>query len=538
VDGPVFNQPGIQYAELSPILVVLGVAVLGVAVEAFAPRALRHAVQAWLAAAGVVAALVATVLVGTRLDEVGGGAARGLVGAAGSIVVDGPSVFLWGLVLVFAVGGVALFAERRIEAGVSVFAGQAAALPGTEAEREASTRGLDHTEVYPLLMFAVGGMMLFPAAGDLLTMFVALEVLSLPLYLLCGLARRRRLLSQEAALKYFMLGAFSSGFFLYGVALVYGYAGSMDLGAISEAVTNDPGDRSLLLLGMGMLAVGLLFKVGAVPFQSWTPDVYQGAPTAVTAFMSAATKIAAFGALLRLFYVAFGANRWDWQPMMWVIAIITMVAGSVLAIAQTDVKRLLAYSSIAHTGFLLTGVVGVQPASELADGQLTSLQAVLFYLTSYGFATVGAFAIVTVVRDSGGEASTLDRWAGLGRRSPLVAGAFVVFLLSMAGIPLTGGFIGKWAVFSAAASSGAWVVVLVAIASSIVAIYFYIRQIRLMFFDAPEPGPDGTAMTGQAVTASPLTSVTIGVCVLATLVLGIVPGPVLDLAAGAGDFIR
>ena len=184
--------------------------------------------------------------------------------------------------LVFAIGGILLFAERRLEGGVSAFAGQAAALPGTEAEREASTKGLDHTEVYPLAMFAVGGMMLFPAANDLLTMFVALEVLSLPLYLLCGLARRRRLLSQEAALKYFLLGAFSSGFFLYGVALVYGFAGTMDLSGINEAVRNDTANQSLLLIGMGMLAVGLLFKVGAVPFQAWTPDVYQGAPTAVT----------------------------------------------------------------------------------------------------------------------------------------------------------------------------------------------------------------------------------------------------------------
>ena len=173
-----------------------------------------------------------------------------------------------------------LFAERRLEGGVSAFAGQAAALPGTEAERQASTRGLEHTEVYPLLLFAVGGMMLFPAANDLLTLFVALEVLSLPLYLLCGLARRRRLLSQEAALKYFLLGAFSSGFFLYGVALVYGFAGSMEFAAINEAVRNDIGNQPLLLIGIGMLSVGLLFKVGAAPFQSWTPDVYQGAPTA------------------------------------------------------------------------------------------------------------------------------------------------------------------------------------------------------------------------------------------------------------------
>ena len=218
----------------------------------------------------------------------GDGVARGNLACEGALALDGPTVFLWGLILLFGIGGVLLFAERHLEGGVSAFAGQAAALPGTEAERQASTSGLDHTEVYPLMLFAVGGMMMFPAANDLLTMFVALEVLSLPLYLLCGLARRRRLLSQEAALKYFLLGAFSSGFFLYGVALVFGYAGSMEFAAIDEAIRNDLGNRTLLLVGMGMLAVGLLFKVGAAPFQAWTPDVYQGAPTAVTAFMAAA----------------------------------------------------------------------------------------------------------------------------------------------------------------------------------------------------------------------------------------------------------
>ena len=324
-----FAKPTIEYAQLWPMLVVFGVACLGVLVEAFVPRERRYLTQAGLAVAGLAVALGGSVYVVHRPQRsstsAGDVVARGKLAAEGTLAVDGPSVFIWGLVLVFAIGGVLLFAERRLEAGVSAFAGQAAALPGTEAEREASTRGLDHTEVYPLLMFAVGGMMLFPTANDLLTMFVALEVLSLPLYLLCGLARRRRLLSQEAALKYFLLGAFSSGFFLYGVALIYGFAGSMQFADINEAVRNDTSNSALLLIGMGMLAVGLLFKVGAVPFQAWMPDVYQGAPTAVTAFMAACTKIAAFGALLRLFYVAFGADRWDWQPMLWIIAILTML---------------------------------------------------------------------------------------------------------------------------------------------------------------------------------------------------------------------
>jgi len=530
-----FDKPTIEYAQLWPMLVVFGVACVGVLIEAFVPRERRYVTQAALAAVGLAVALGGSVYVGTDLKELTSGGdvvARGKIAAEGTLAVDGPSIFIWALLLVFALGGVLLFAERRLEAGVSAFAGQAAALPGTEAEREASTRGLDHTEVYPLLMFAVGGMMLFATANDLLTMFVALEVLSLPLYLLCGLARRRRLLSQEAALKYFLLGAFSSAFFLYGVALIYGFAGSMQFSAINEAVHNDTSNQTLLLIGMGMLAVGLLFKVGAVPFQAWTPDVYQGAPTAVTAFMAACTKIAAFGALLRLFYVAFGADRWDWQPMLWIIAILTMLVGSILAVVQTDMKRMLAYSSVAHTGFLLTGLLGVQAASALGPDEITSLQAVLFYLATYGPATVGTFAIVTLVRDAGGEAPAFSKWAGLGRRSPLVAGAFGYLLLSMAGIPLTAGFVGKWAVFEVAFSAGAWPVVVVAILASVISVFFYVRVIRLMFFaDLTE---DSAAVTRPSL----LTSATITVCVLITVLLGVVPGPVLDLAGNAGSFIR
>ncbi|MFC6288034.1 NADH-quinone oxidoreductase subunit NuoN [Nocardioides sp. GCM10027113] len=527
-----FVQPSIEYSALWPLLVVFGVACAGVLVEAFVDRPRRFLVQTVLTGVGLLVALVGTIMVATDLAELGEGAARGLIAVEGTLVVDGPTVFLWGLILVLAIAGTALFAERRLEGGVSAFAGQAAALPGTDAERAASTKGLDHTEVYPLLAFTVGGMMMFPAANDLLTLFVALEVFSLPLYLLCGLARRRRLLSQEAAMKYFLLGAFSSGFFLYGVALVYGFAGSMEYGVINEAVRNDLGNRNLLLIGMGMLAVGFFFKVGAAPFQAWIPDVYQGAPTAVTAFMSAATKVAAFGALMRVFYVAFGADRWSWQPMMWIVAILTMVVGAVLAIAQNDVKRMLAYSAVAHTGFLLTGVLGVQATSALAPGELSSLQAVLFYLVTYGFATFGAFAVVTLVRDASGEQSNLSRWAGLGKESPLVAGVFAFFLLAMAGIPLTSGFIGKWAVFQVALAAGAWPVVITAIAASIVAVFFYVRVIVLMYFS--EPVGDGPSVTQPSV----LTASAIALGAAVTLVLGIIPGPVLDLAASAGQFLR
>src|SRR6185437_8554133 len=303
----------------------------------------------------------------------------------------------------------------------SPFAAQAAAPPGSQEERESLAAGIMHTEIFPLTLFAVGGMMLFPASNDLLTMFVALEVLSLPLYLLCGLARRRRLLSQEAAVQYFLLGAFSSAFFLFGVAMLYGYSGSVNLAAIAAAASSNVTSSTLLYAGIALLGIGLLFKIGAVPFQSWKPDVYQGAPTPVTALMASCTVVSAFGALLRVFYVAFGQLTWDWRPAMWVVAILTMLVGAIIAITQTDVKRLLAYSSIAHGGFVLTGVVAATVAG---------LSSSLFYLATYGLSTVGAFAVITLVRDSGGEADHLSRWAGLGKRSPMVAGVFALFLLT------------------------------------------------------------------------------------------------------------
>jgi len=531
IESPTIEAPSIDYGKLSPLLIVFGVAIIGVLIEAFAPRRVRYPTQTVLAAVGLVAAFVALVLVALDLKPTSNGLGIGGIQAEGSIAVDGPSIFIWGTLLILALVSVLMVAERRLEGGVTAFAGQAAALPGTEAEREASTRGLEHTEVYPLMMFAVGGMMLFPAANDLLTMFVALEVLSLPLYLLCGLARRRRLLSQEAAMKYFLLGAFSSAFFLYGVALTYGFAGSVTMAGIDAAIASQVGASGLLLAGIGLMAVGLLFKIGAAPFHAWTPDVYQGAPTPITGFMAACTKIAAFGALLRVFYVAVGGARWDWLPMMWIVAILTMAVGSIVLLTQTDVKRMLAYSSIAHAGFILTGMVGVQEATP-GDTSITSLTAVLFYLVTYGFTTLGAFAVVTVVRDSSGESTHLSRWAGLGKRSPLVAGVFALFMLALLGLPLTSGFTGKWAVFTSAWAGGAQALVIVAVMASVITAFVYIRVIVLMFFS--DPVGDGPAVAMP----SALTVAVIGIGVAATVVLGVMPDPVLDLARDAGSFLR
>ncbi len=517
---PEISAPKIEYGQLAPMLIVFGAAVLGVLVEAFAPRAARYALQLVIALAALVAAFVAVVVnAGTRH-----------VAAEGAVAMDGPTLFIQGTLLLLSVVGVLLIAERGLDRGPGgdgeggdAFAPQAAAVPGSPAERAASQSGFAQTEVFPLTMFAIGGMLLFPAANDLLTMFVALEVLSLPLYLLCGLARRRRLLSQEAALKYFLLGSFSSAFFLYGVALLYGFSGSVRLADIADALTGQGGNDVLLLLGTALVGVGLLFKIGAVPFHAWTPDVYEGAPTPVTAFMAAATKVAAFGALLRVFYVGLGGLKWDWRPMMWGVAIITMAVGAVFAITQTDVKRMLAYSAILNAGYILVGVVATS-----AEG----LSSTMFYLLAYGFATIGAFAVVTLVRDVGGEATHLSRWAGLGRRSPVVAGVFALFLLAFAGIPLTSGFTGKFAVFSAAISGGATPLVIVGVVASAVAAFFYVRVIVLMFFS--EPAPDGPTVAIPSV----LTTAAITVGAAVTVYLGVWPQQVLDLADRAALFVR
>src|SRR6201995_4318069 len=291
----------------------------------------------------------------TASDSIFDNGSPGHVAAMGAVAVDRPTLFIQGTILVLAFVSVLLIADTSN----SPFAAQAAAPPGSQEEREGLAAGIMHTEIFPLTLFAVGGMLLFPAANDLLTMFVALEVLSLPLYLLCGLARRRRLLSHEAAMKYFLLGAFSSAFFLFGVAMLYGFAGSVRLSDIAAAGTHHTSNATLPFTRLALLGLGLLFKIGAVPFHGWKPDVYQGAPTPITALMASCTVVSAFGALLRVFYVAFGRLTWDWRPAFWVVATLTMLVGAVVAITQTDVKRLLAYSSIAHAGFILTGVMAV-----------------------------------------------------------------------------------------------------------------------------------------------------------------------------------
>ena len=503
-----FTAPSLSYLLLSPILVVLGGAVLGVLVEAFLSRRSRPAAQLTITIGTLVLALVQVWRIRNESS---------LSAAMGSVAIDGPAVLLQASVLILAILSVFLIADH------GHFTVLAAAIPGSPEEKESLQSGAKLTEIYPLTLFAVAGMLLFPIATDLLTLFVALEVLSLPLYLMAGLSRRRRLLSQEAALKYFLLGAFSSAFFLFGAAFLYGYSGGLSLSGIYEAVIGGTANSVFLLIGISFLSVGLLFKVGAVPFHAWTPDVYQGAPTPVTAFMAAATKVAAFGAMLRIFYTAFANANWDWRPFLTVIAIITMAFGSLVAIAQRDIKRMLAYSSIAHAGFLITGVLALNKAG---------LDATIFYLFAYGIATIGAFGIVTMVRDSSGEVTDLNRWAGLGKRSPLTATALATFLLAFAGIPLTSGFIGKFIIFSAAYEGGNKGVVVVGVLASAVAAFFYVRVIVLMFFTDPEE--DGTVV----VIPSVLTKITILTTFAITIFLGVFPTPLLNFITSTATFIR
>ncbi len=518
-----FEAPTIDWAALLPVLVILGAGVLGVLVEALTPRRVRPVLQPVLAllavlVSGVALAMRWNLLASTRNGQVAGG-----------IVEDRVSIGAQGILLVIGLLAVMVMADRT-SAGDGAFAAQAADRPGSAEEAESLRAGWTTTEVYPLTLFSLGGMMLFPAANDLIVLFVTLEMISLPLYVLAGTARHRRLLSQEAALKYFVLGAFASAFLLMGSAFLYGFSGSVTYSDIAAAldsasisVTGAPqavsGMDWLVLTGVVLVTVGLLFKVAAVPFHAWSPDVYQGAPTPVTDFMAAGVKAAAFVALLRFYYVVALPLHADLTPFVWTVAVLTMVVGTVVGIVQKDVKRMLAYSAIAHAGFILVGLLGLT---------IIGSEAVEFYVLAYGVGTVGAFGVVSLVRENhdgaaGAEATRLDQWRGLGRRSPWLAGAMTVFLLSFAGIPLTAGFIGKFQVFVSAVGGGASWAVVIAVACSAATAFFYMRLIALMFFRDPEG--EGTVV----VSSDGLAMVAIGLAVVLTVLLGVVPQPVIEL---------
>jgi NADH-quinone oxidoreductase subunit N len=478
----VIPTPTVDLGPLLPELILAGAAIVVLLMGAIAKRN-DPVVLLWISLAGVVAAGVASI----RLWDWDGA----LTVLAGSIAADRFGVVVRLILLGTAATGL-LFGHHYFERS-----GEAKA------------------EFYPLVLFATSGMTLIAVAADLIVVFLALEILSLSLYVLTGFSSR--LGSVEGAMKYFLLGAFSSAFFLFGVAMAYGATGSTRLSGIAAALSGSTDGMALALTAMGLLAVGFAFKVSAVPFHMWTPDVYQGAPTAVTAFMSAGTKVAAFAALMRVFNVALQPLTWDWRPIVWVLAAVSVLVGAVLAIAQDDVKRMLAYSSISHAGFVLTGLVG---------GGRAGIGAALFYLAAYAATILGAFGVVMLVSSRGEGRTTLAAYTGLARRSPALAGLLALFLLSLTGIPPTAGFVGKVSVFRAAVDAGAWPLALVGMLASVVAAFFYLRIVVLMFMHDPqgeeEPDP---SLFPRLVVAVPAAAV---------LVLGVFPGLVvgfLDRAA-------
>jgi NADH-quinone oxidoreductase subunit N len=474
--------PKIDLEPILPELILIGTGILVLLGGAIVKRA-EPAALLMLSLAGVVGAAAASILL-WRWDG-------GLTVLAGAVAVDRFAVVAR-LVILTATGIGLLYGYHYFERS-----------------------GEGKPELYPLVLFAASGMTLIASASDLIVVFLALEILSLSLYVLTGLSSR--LGSVEGAMKYFLLGAFSSAFFLFGIAMAYGATGSTRLSAVSRALAGQTGSQALALAAVGLLAVGFAFKVSAVPFHMWTPDVYQGAPTAVTAFMSAGTKVAAFAAFMRVFNVAFQPLTLDWVPVVWGLAAVSVVIGSVLAIAQTDIKRLLAYSSVAHAGFILIGLS--------APGAL-GMSAALFYLVSYAVMILGAFGVVMLVSARGEDRTTIASYAGLAKRSPLLAGLMALFLFSLAGIPPTAGFIAKVRVFTAAIQAGHWELALIGVLASVVAAYFYLRVVTVMFMQEPddEAEPDPSLLPRLAIV----------IPALATLALGLFPGLVtgfLDTAA-------
>jgi NADH-quinone oxidoreductase subunit N len=378
-------------------------------------------------------------------------------------------------------------------------------------ERDALPAG----EYYALVLFALAGMMLMAVAADLLIIFLALEVFSLALYVLTGL-RRKVFASTEGAFKYFVLGGFSSAFFLYGIAFTYGLVGSTRLDRVAAAVqaqslTGNP----LLLVAMGLLLVGFAFKVAAVPFHMWTPDAYEGAPAIVTGFMSTAVKAAAFAAFARVFLLALEPLRGEWAPVLWVLAVCTMVLGSVVGVAQTSLKRMLAYSSIAHGGYLLVALV---------SGGDVGKASILFYLVVYAVTNLGAFAVIALLSTRETSMEHLDDYKGLWLSSPVMAGVLTVFLLSLGGFPPTAGFVAKWYVFSAAVRAGQYSLAIIGVLTSVVSVFFYLRIVVMMYMSdrvegAAPPRPPRTALVALAASVAIL------------LYLGVLPTRLLDLAA-------
>jgi len=469
--------PPISLAVLAPALIVMGAGCLVLLLDLLPPRASKVHL-ATVALLGVVAALL------TSLAAWGG---RGR-GFRDMVILDNYALFFH-VVICYGAPLIVLLSIDYLRRS-----------------------GVESGEYYALVLFSTSGMLLLTSASDLIVVFLAIELMSLSLYVLSGLFKGRRQ-AGEASMKYFLLGAFASAFLLYGIALLYGATGTTNIDRIAAAAAAAPHD-TLLIAGLGLLLVGFGFKISSAPFHMWAPDVYEGAPTSVTALIATGSKAAVFAVLVRLLLSGVRAVQADWTAVLWVLAALTMTLGNVVAIAQSNLKRMLAYSSIAHVGYMLVGLVA---------GGAAGAGAVLFYLLAYTFTTAGTFGVITLCVRAGEEAVDVRDYAGLGRRHPVLAFALALLLLSLVGIPPLAGFVGKFYLFGAAVRAGfVWLAVL-GVLNSAVAAYYYLRVIVTMYMQEPD---------GQSASVAPSFAggLALTIAVIGVVLLGLMPAPFVDLA--------
>ena len=530
--APTIHVPHIDYLSILPMLIMLGGAVGLMLVSSLFRRVMGVGAGTLVAVVVSVAALVAALFQWEH------------------VATHGPSVTIAGAI---AYDGFAVF----IQIAVSI----AMLLTALVGDGYLKREGVDGPEFHVLAMVSASGAMMMGAANDLIVVFLGLEIMSIALYVLAAF-NHRRAESGEAALKYFVLGGFSSAVFVYGIALTYGATGTTNLPQIADYLSrNVIAHNGVLLAGLALLLVGFGFKIAAVPFHMWSPDVYQGSPSPVAGFMAAVAKIGAFAALLRVFVTSFPTVRADWQPIIWVLACLSLILGAVVALTQRDVKRMMAYSSVNQVGFILLGV-----EASSARGVSSSL----YYVFTYLFLVIGSFAVITVVAGPGDKRSSITDFRGLAKRQPLLALSFAVLLLGQAGAPFTTGFLAKLGVIEASVANQGYSLAVIAMLSGAVAAFFYLRLAVTMFSpvglvgdatddaaDSPDSPAVGTSVGGggsatadqpasiQVLTdAAPeaeveargpvpvpvLTAVAIGICVAFTVVFGIIPGPIVNFA--------
>lgn len=472
----------IPWLVLLPVLLLTGTACLVMVVDLFTEGP-DHEGLGWLGIAGLVVTVIASITLWNQHQS----------GFSGTISIDRYALF-FNLVFCLAAGLTILMSMNYLE-----------------------LTDIRVGDYYTLILFATVGMMLMAAATDLIVIFLGLEVMSMAVYVLAGIWRRQ-VRSTEAALKYFLLGAFATGFLLFGIALLYGATGSTALGAVASAIAKASGEQRLLLtVGMGLLLVGFGFKVAAVPFHVWTPDVYEGAPTSITALMAVGVKAAAFAAFARVFLHSMNGLAADWSSVLWWLAVLTMTVGNVVAVLQQNIKRMLAYSSIAHAGYLLVGMI--------ARGE-NGGSAVLFYLMGYAMMNLGAFAVVIALGKRGEPNERLDDYAGVGFRHPFLGFAMSVFMLSLAGVPPLVGFAGKFYIFGAAVKSGYIGLAVIGVLNSVVSMYYYVGVLVKMYM------VEGTADIPNPATR-PYLFATMLITVIGTVLLGVFPAGTYELARQA-----